>query len=250
MRVFSCLVAAVLLGPSLVCSADLEVVIAAVEKAYGGRAAVERLETYRVVGETTSWMRGETGKVLREYDGPDRLRVEIAYPGRTEIRVVTGKGVWRGDAGGLRETEGPMREAVLFQLLRCNPPAVLTRHRERLSDGGEVEQGRRSHQLLILEWSPALTMRYWVQGVITAGEVQLVFATSFSDFRTVDGVVFPFAEKNYASGRHVADTKIEQLDLYPDVVEAALPTDGWFSGDQAWSTPRQREATDLTSGGR
>jgi hypothetical protein len=205
-----------------------------VETAYGGPAAVARLRSYRVEGETSSLMRGAVGKVTREYRAPDRLRVEIAYPDRTEVRVVTREGVWRGDASGVREVEGPMREAVLFQLLRSDLPGMLLRFRDRLEDGGVMQHENNAHRLVVLPWSQSLTMRFSVhaessritlaEGVIETGGRRLVFATSFSDFRRVGGVLFPFAEQNFANGRHVASTRIDRLVLQETGVEVSLPS--------------------------
>ena len=88
----------------------------------------------------------------------------------------------------------------------------------------EIEEG--SHHLLALKWSEDLEMRYWVdvdtyrvthvEGTLSMGSRQTLFATEFHDFQSVDGVLFSFLEKIYASGRHVADTRVERLILEPE----------------------------------
>jgi hypothetical protein len=76
-------------------------------------------------------------------------------------------------------------------------------------------------------------MRYWVdedssrvthvESTLDLGAGQAVFATAYGDYREIDGVLFPFSETNYASGRHVADTRIDRLILDPEELRPIVP---------------------------
>jgi hypothetical protein len=214
-------------------AADLSDILDKIEVAYGGAEAVSRLETFRLEGETTNLTRDVRGKMTRDYQAPDRMKVDIEYPDRTEVRLVIGDEVWRGARTGVRKAEGPAVAAAQYQLLRCNPPGVLLRFRDRLEDGGVVEHEGGRHRLIELRWSEAVTMKYWVEiatsrvthveSVLRHGESKMVFATEYLDFRASDGVLFPFQEKNYASGRHVANTRIERLILEPEMTDRFKP---------------------------
>jgi hypothetical protein len=214
-------------------SAEFSELLDKVEAAYGGAKAVLRLETFRLEGETTSLATDVRGKMTRDYQAPDRMKVDIEYPDRTEVRLVIGDEVWRGARTGVRKAEGPAVAAAQYQLLRCNPPGVLRRYRDRLEDGGLHEHDNGSHRLLVLRWSDTVTMKYWVEtatsrvthveSVLRHGEGKMVFATEYLDFRESDGVLFPFQEKNYASGRHVANTRVERLILEPEITNRFEP---------------------------
>lgn len=201
---------------------EFDSVLSSIEAAYGGAEAVKRLDSYRLEGRVER-VQGDSGAVTRDYLAPDRMRVEIAYPDRTEVRLVVGNDVWRKTRGDVTKVTGPMRTAVLYQLLRSGLPGVLLRNQDLLEDRGVVEHEGGSHRLLALRWSDELEMRYWVdagthqvthvESTLQIGSRNMVFATEFHDFRSVVGVLFPFREKNYASGRHVADTTVETVKL-------------------------------------
>jgi hypothetical protein len=206
-------------------AADLADLLNTITAAYGGSDAVSRLESYRAEGSVHR-AAGSSGVFIRDYRAPDRMKVEIGYPDRSELRVVIGNRAWRGSRSGIEPVEGPMRTAMWYQLLRSELPGVLMRNHDRLEDRGIVEHEGGSHRLLVLRWSEGIEMRYWVEdgsnrvthveSTLSVGPGQAVFATAFADFREIDGVLFPFTEKNYASGRHVAETRIERLILDPE----------------------------------
>lgn len=214
-------------------ASELDEVLAGVVTAYGGTEAVDRLVSYRIEGTTRSQMLGATGELVREYRSPDKLKVVIEYPQKSEVRILDGEHAWRGAKTGVRPVEGPMRAAMDYQLLRSELPGVLLRNRDRLVDGGTVDHEDGKHRMIILKWSEMVEMRYWVEeessrithveSTLTMGDRKMVFATAYDDFRTVAGVLFPFRETNYASGRHVANTVVERLITDPDELGPFMP---------------------------
>lgn len=214
-------------------AADLGDLLSRVEKTYGGSEAVQKIGSYRVEGRTQSRMHNATGELVREYRSPDRLKVVIEYPSKSEVRVLDGEYAWRGAKTGVHPVEGPMRSAMDYQLLRSDLPGVLLRNRDRLTDGGVKEHEGGRHRIIVLAWSKTVEMRYrvdlesfritQVESVLNMGGRTVIFATSFDDFRLVDGVLFPFRETNYASGAHVADTFVDRVVLDPEELEPFLP---------------------------
>jgi hypothetical protein len=194
---------------------ELDRVLSSIEAAYGGAEAVKRLDSYRLEGRVDR-IAGDSGQVIRDYLAPDRMKVGIVYPDRTEVRLVVGDEAWHFGRSGGAKVRGSFRAAMVYQLLRSSVPGVLLRNRDRLEDRGLVEHAGGAHRMLAIRWSEDLEMRYWVEvgtnrvthveGTLRMGSRDTVFATEYRDFRTVEGALFPFREKNYASGRHVADT--------------------------------------------
>ncbi len=208
----------VALGPGPARAGNLAALVDSVVRVYGGPRAAAKMRACRVEAEVRALLRGAVGRVRREFLAPDRLRVEIAYPGATEVRILNGERGWRGDAGRLRRVSGLPLLAMRYQLLRSALPWVLVAHRELLEDRGSRRRGGQDYRLVGLPWSMDLDVTYWVntvsrrvergEAVLRAGPARTVFATEYRDFRRVKGVLVPFTEESYASGRHTGTTRI------------------------------------------
>jgi hypothetical protein len=123
---------------------------------------------------------------------------------------------------------------MVYQMLRSTVPESLVRHRDRLEDRGTRTQGETEYQVIGLPWSQELDVSFlvdvkthrvvWVEGTIHAGPMQTTFATQYDDFRTVDGVLFPFLEQNYASGQHTGSTRVRAVVFAPKDLGPFDPT--------------------------
>lgn len=221
---------AVLVGALSLCGCGVEPegddLLARVETAYGGPAAVAKMDAYRVVGRLTKMMGGGEGRIVRDYRAPAALRVAISYPTHDELRILDGPVGWRGDGPDMRPAEGPLYDSMMYHLLRSDLPGALLRNRDRIVGLGEQEREGAIYQVLVMPWSETLEMKYWVdpssarviraEGVLKAGPMILDFAAEYGDFRVVDGVLVPFLEANFASGNRVATTTIESVVFSPD----------------------------------
>ena len=197
----------------------------AVVEAYGGGQALERFRAFRTDAEVIARVRGGNGRVRRDLAAPGRLRVEIAYPGATEVRILDGDLGWRGDAGGVRAVEGPPRTAMVYQFLRSAVPWVFVEYAGRFVDRGTRSEAGATFRAVGLPWSPELDLTYWIQeqtrrvvrveGVLRMGDATTVFATAYGDFRRVGGLLVPFSEENYASGRHTGTTQVLSVSFDP-----------------------------------
>ena len=177
-----------------------------VVNAYGGAAAWEKVTSFHETGSVTSKMRSGKGQLDRTWQRPDKLRVQIVYPSHTEVRDVDGdKGTSNGEPA-----EGMMLDAMRLQAARLALPLLLVQKRSALKvvDATHIE--------VPLDGAMTLTVEVDGSGRIikSAGKATGVeFSTTYSDFRTVDGLVFAFREENSAQGMPTGDNEIAKVDV-------------------------------------
>ena len=206
---------------------SLEALIGRSIEAYGGEEVLARAGGMVQEGTVTSIMRqGASGRIVRLYERPIRLRVEIEYPGyESEVRILDGGRGWRN--GG--RASGPMYQAMLLQTARLGLPAILIDFQASLQDLGEVERDGRRLRAVGLEFHRGLRVTAEIdpdsgrilrsEGTISGqGErPALTFATEYADFREVDGVLVPFHEVNYAQGRRTGETRLDSVELVQEI---------------------------------
>lgn len=191
--------------------------------AYGGAAGHARSARSWIEGSVTSVVLhpGVTGRFVRVYERPGRLRVELDYPGaQSEVRVLDGSRGWRnGEAA-----TGPRLEAMILQAARLDMPALLHASRARVKDGGTAEVAGKPVRLLAIEPGPGLVVEAAVdpatgrilrtRGASTgtaAGGMTLEFLTTYSDFEKIEGVLVPRREENWANGKSTGVTVLEKV---------------------------------------
>lgn len=195
----------------------------AVLEAYGGRAALAGVKAYRMEGTVGSVMRG-TGALVRTFARPDRLKIALDYPGHPETRILDGAQGWRSDGkGNLLPAEGFLLTSMLLQAARADLPWLLDERRETLRllapmDGGKI-------QGLEVPVGQGLTLTVYVEiatgrivrssGVLSSPGMSTNFATDYGDFRTVDGVLFPFREANFAANQSTGETIVTKVVVNP-----------------------------------
>jgi hypothetical protein len=197
-------------------------------EAYGGRAALATAARTRQVGTVTSIMHPEGGgRIGRVYARPGRLRVEIAY-GRAapEIRVLDGGKGWRDG----EPAQGPRLAAMMLQAARMDLPALLDAWAAKVRDRGTLELDGRRLRVLAVEPAPGLVVEAAIdpatgrihrsRGASTDPATPLEFTTTYSDFRTISGVLVPMREESWANGRSTGVTILEDV-TFPDAFPEA-----------------------------
>ena len=206
---------------------SLEVLIGRSIEAYGGEEVLGRAGGMVQEGTVTSAMRqGAGGRIVRLYERPIQLRVEIEYPGNeSEVRILDGGRGWRN--GG--PASGPMYQAMLLQAARLGLPAILIDFQASLQDMGEVDRDGQLLRAVGLEFHQGLRVTAEIdpgtgrilrsEGTISGpgGRPALTFATEYADFREVDGVLVPFHEVNYAQGQRTGETRLESVELVNEI---------------------------------
>jgi hypothetical protein len=200
---------AVLLIAASVHAQSLDDVVSNVMKEYGGKAAWAKVKALRETGTVVPLMRKGDGKLTRTWQAPDKLNVEIVYPTQTEVRVVDGD---HGTHNG-KEVTGGSLDAMKLQAARLELPMLLDTRRASLKDLG-TKDGIRAIEIPLSE-TLALTVnidpKTWHILRSTGKALGLEFVVDYSDFRRVDGLLFPFAEAGMAQGMPTANTKFDAI---------------------------------------
>lgn len=208
-------------------SDEVASLVDAVVEAYGGATALERLRSYRVEAELEATAQAAAGRILKDYQQPQRLRVEIAYPTVREVRILDGEKGWRGDDHVLRRVDGFPRLAMLYQLVRSGIPECLVRRKTEVRDLGTKTKEGTEYRVLALAWSPELEVSFWVhpksyrilwtEGILRVGESAAVFGTRYGNFQRVDGVLYPFLEETLVpGGQRTGRAKVTSLSFAPE----------------------------------
>jgi hypothetical protein len=202
---------------------DVSTLVARCVSAYGGEEALAKATAARQQGRVTSIMHGgDVGRIVRTYSRPGRLRVEIQFPGvPPEVRVVDGARGWREG----HEVDGPRLAAMVLQAARLDLPALLSARGAKVVDRGEAELEGSPVPVRVLALEPAPGVV--VEAAIDTKTARIVrshgftrgpgppieFVTTYSDFRTVDGVLVAFREENWANGRTTGATVLERVEF-------------------------------------
>jgi hypothetical protein len=194
--------------------------------AYGGPTALQAAARLRQHGTVTSLLHpGEKAPILRLYDRVRGLRVEVAWQGAPEVRLVTDGRGWReGQA-----VQGPPLLAMLLQAARLDLPALLEAARDRVADGGTVLHQGRPLRALVVDLGAGLSVeadldpdsgRILRSRGASRGTPSLEFVTTYSDFRMVEGVLVAFREESWANGKATGETELTRVAFLESVPEA------------------------------
>lgn len=195
--------------------------LAKIAAAYGTTAPAAIVEE----GKTTSFRRGD-GKLLRQYQSPDRFSIRIHYASGSEARVMVGEKAWQQGAPA-----NPMlRGAIALQVARIALPWNMLARRASLVDLGPVTGGG-GHAIefpleeqlkLVVEVESASGRILRSRGIYRMGEGTMEFATAYSDFRMVDGRLHAAREEHYAMGQHTGYSVIEKVSYPQDLPDSAF----------------------------
>jgi hypothetical protein len=177
--------------------------------AYGGAEAWQKVKSFRQVGTVASPMRPAPGEVTRLWTRPDKLTIEIVYPTGKETRIVDGD---HGTQNG-KEASGTGLAAMRLQAARLALPALLIDRRAdvKVREGNVIEVAVAPAMTVTMEIDPK-TNRV-LRSVSKAEGIE--FATTYGDFKSVDGLLFPFSEENFANGTKTATTTLTKVEVNP-----------------------------------
>lgn len=198
-----------LFGLILIASTASAGIVDDVIAAYGGADAWKKVKAFRQVGTVASPMRPAPGEVTRLWTRPDKLTIEIVYPTSKETRIVDGD---HGTQNG-KEASGMGLAAMRLQAARLALPALLLDRRAdvKVREGNVLEVAIAPAMTVTMEIDPK-TSRV-LRSVSKAEGIE--FATTYSDFKSVDGLLFPFSEENFANGTKTATTTLTKMEVNP-----------------------------------
>ena len=218
-------VLAVLLLLTMPARAEEEALPAFIDRiveAYGGAEALSDPAAVRQTGHTVSKMRdGATGALRRVFQGSDRLRVEIAYPGEPpEVRALDGDRGWT--KGG--PATASMTAAMQLQAARMALPHILLERKSEVTNRGltkghggtdlRILELALGPQLVILVGADTATGRiHFSSGEMRFGQGQsMKFSTLYSEFKSWDGRLFAGREAHYTMGSSTGYSVIETVE--------------------------------------
>ena len=184
----------------------LDDVVGSVLKEYGGAAAWQKVTTIRETGTVVPAMGSGNGAATRFWQKPDKLRIEIVYPTRTELRVLDGD---HGTNNG-KDVTGPGLDAMKLQAARLALPLLLIEKRASLHDSG-MSGGFRAIEIPLsasLTVSMDIDPKTWHIVRSTGKTAGMDFVVDYNDFRRVDGLLFAFGESGMAQGTPTAKTTL------------------------------------------
>lgn len=214
--------------------AEIESVVSAVLAAYGGEANIRRVRAYRASGTITAIQDQTVGTTVRCYQRPDRLRVELRYPERGQVRVTRGDQGWAGrDDTQLTPAGSPFVESMRLQAAGLDIPLRLFEERAALVQRSDDAEGRRVLRSLL---DRGLVLDYhihpdtyrveevtlWMNGEASS----LAVRVAMSEFRWVDGVLFPFKETVEANDQAAAEVRLREVELNPHLPDALFHSAG------------------------
>ncbi len=229
-----------LFGPTALAE-NLDELLAKVAEAYGGKGD-DGIRAMRLTGTTHAARRGTDGAFLLNFQRPDRLRIEYAYPVRPEVRIINGPQSW---INGSPMSSGS-HSAMILQAARLDLPWILLEQPEKLRDAGTVQAPDgvmlRSLELplapghtLIAEIDPNSGRILHSRGTMVGTRGTMEFDTIFQDFATQDGRLYAATEIHFAKGLYTGYTKIDKiefLDALPDDLFAPSSEPGVQPTDQ------------------
>jgi hypothetical protein len=210
----------------------IDALLARVASAYGGETLREGVKAIRQTGVTYSTMRKAEGRIVRAYQAPDRLRIEIQYPGDEELRILNGPHAWKRE----QQMSKPFRDAQLLLAVRMALPWNLLQARSQLRDLGVQKHGEALLRMLELPMSESLVIKVAIEpesgrivrsiGSVAGSMGLMEFGTAYEDFRTQDGRLYAATERHYAAGQPTGHTYIERIEFLDALPESLFTPPG------------------------
>ncbi|MFZ5995866.1 MAG: hypothetical protein ACOYW7_00020 [Nitrospirota bacterium] len=210
-------------------------VINNVIEAYGGKEAIGNIHTLRARGTITTRMSGKQGVYEVQFKRDRKLFVETRYGDSWERRILNGtRGYRTSDRHALEEVSGPRYLSMLYQYKHLNLLYDLVRGAYQIRPGGrdatysslygnDVEKFTMAdNEGAVIETYIDTRTSYIIKvvGYFKAGDKTTSLSAEFSDFKKVDGRVFPFKVTNFAGGLKIAETVIETYTINPDIPDS------------------------------
>jgi len=196
-------------------------------KTYGGRERLAKVVSVAAEGRITAFTRGDEGIYRRALQREGKLYVEILYKRSTERRILNGSRGFRGTGEQLEEVFGPRYLAMVYQYNELNLPYgfldnsyAVSEIRKDVRNGEEVRVLKcTDHAGNAMEVFVSVENYRIVKsiGTFVMGPQTMSLSSEYSDFRSVDGILFPFRIDNYAGGFKISETILTRYSVNPPI---------------------------------
>jgi len=180
---------------------------------YGGEVALSKLNApYQQEWALTAIARNnEKGSDHRTIDLPNKLKIELTYPSKSEIRFLDGaKGEKIYDKNSRREVKGPGLDAMRLQRMRLYNPLLLKQRAAEIQADFQIK----AYYQLELREENIVTIYYVnretllidkVKGTLSLGGMSMSFLTKYFDYKAVEGVMLAHKEVKFAGQVNTAE---------------------------------------------
>ena len=161
-------------------------------------------------------MRKTHGTDTRSIQAPDKLRVDLNYPEKSETRVLNGDiGHVIFEGRSPERVSGMQLIAMQLQLMRLYSPLML---RNKIDSVSLIEQGgllalslveNGVHVYYMVNKDKWLIEKVAGTIMMNGGEIQ--FLTEYSDFSVVEGVLMHHKENKFAAGMNTAVLQLRKV---------------------------------------
>lgn len=205
-------------------------------EAYGGKNNVLKIKTVSAHGRIDDFLRKTTGGYARTMRRPGELRIDIMPERGGEVRILShGKG-FQGSGDRLSAAKPVSLSSMRYQYGYLDLPMSLADGSAKAVHKGIEELHGRPMEILLVELASAPDLKVYIDfetHLIRRVEARFdmggmgssVLGTEYDNFKTVDGVVFPFTLNNFAGGKKISILSIARL-----TINRALP-EGVFSSN-------------------
>jgi hypothetical protein len=199
-------------------------------EAYGGRDRLARVVSIAAEGRITALIRADEGSYRRVLRRDGKLFVDISYTRSTERRILNGLKGYRGAGRQLEEVFGPRYLAMVYQYDELDLPYgfldnsfTVSELRMDILKGDNVHvlrcTDRTGHEMEVFVNAENYRIVKCI-GTFNMGSQSTSLSSEYSDFRTIDGVLFPFRIVNYAGGSRIAEIAITRYLVNPTIAES------------------------------
>lgn len=223
--------AAVLLGAAAAAGSQLDDVVRLWAAAIGGMKKIHALQSVRMRG-TIAFGSDEARPLVVEVERPGRIRTEVQFAEGRFFQVFDGKNGWVGvpfakDAGvrpmsaqelanavEQADIEGPLVDSAAKGI------ALALEGKEKVDgrDAWHIRVTRRDGVSRWLDLDAATSLKVRWEGELGQGAEQKMNVSTFSDYRPVQGITFPFRIVSGALGETPNQTIVfESIEVNPKI---------------------------------
>jgi hypothetical protein len=209
-------------------SLDVDTLLDRLIETYGGEANLQKLNSQIQLWDVVALTSNRHGTDVRALDAPDKLRVQLTYPDKREVRIINGSASFASYGGEPEASVGrPQSDAMRLQLMRLYSPLVLKGKRQALSleaDGGNYVLTLFEHGVRVDYVVNSKTWRIEkVVGGLAINGQEFRFVTEYSDFAFRNGVLVHQRENKFAGATNTAILQLRQIAVGTKI------SDGHFS---------------------
>ena len=203
---------------------EIKTTIENILAAYGGKQNILRVQTIAAQGRIDDFLRKTSGGYARTMRRPGNLRIDIMPERGGEVRILTNEKGFQGSGQTFNVASPLSTSSMRYQYGYLDLPMSLADGSAKVYDlGVEALRGRKMETLWIdLNDAPKLKVyidfethliRRVEANFLMGGMGSSILGTEYENFKTIDGVVFPFKLLNFAGNNNISIITISRLTI-------------------------------------